>query len=100
MLMDHATCVVQPGRVDRSVVNSLHHGSLIVVVAASDFLGTTRARNIALPLYVIRSHYVTNVDNKPRQVSHCCKTCIRCCGVRVPYWLSLVSHVTPFMPFA
>jgi hypothetical protein len=38
-LADHATCVVQPGGVDQSVVDSLHHGSLIVVVAASDFLG-------------------------------------------------------------
>jgi hypothetical protein len=37
--MDHATCVVQPGGVDRSIVDSLHHGSLIEVVAASGFLG-------------------------------------------------------------
>jgi hypothetical protein len=37
--MDHATCVVQPGGVDQSVVDSLHHGSLIDVVAASGFLG-------------------------------------------------------------
>jgi hypothetical protein len=72
--MDHATCVVQPGGVDQSVVDSLHHGSLIDVVAASGFLGIfilQRGReNTALPSYVIRSHYVTMVDNKPRQVSH------------------------------
>jgi hypothetical protein len=35
--------------------------------------------------YVIRSHYVTMVDNKPQQVSHCHDTCIRFRGVRVLY---------------
>jgi hypothetical protein len=58
--------VVQPGGVDLGVVHSAHHGSLIDVVAASGFLGiwfTTRACNTALPPYVIRSHYVTMVDN-------------------------------------
>jgi hypothetical protein len=42
--MDHATCVVQPGGVDQSVVDSLHHESLIDVVAASDFLGIFGSR--------------------------------------------------------
>jgi hypothetical protein len=44
--------------------------------------GTSNARILN---YVIRSHYVTMVDNKPQQVSHCCKTCIHFCGVRVLY---------------
>jgi hypothetical protein len=64
--MDHATCMVQPGGVNLGVVDSARHGSLIGVVAASGFLGirfTTWARNTALPPYVIRSHYVTMVDN-------------------------------------
>jgi hypothetical protein len=37
-LTDHATCAVQPGGLDQSVVDSLPHGSLDVV-AASAFLG-------------------------------------------------------------
>jgi hypothetical protein len=60
---------------------------MIDVVAASGFLGIFGLRrgrkNTGLPPYVIRSHYVTMVDNKPRQVSHCYETCIRFCGVRV-----------------
>jgi hypothetical protein len=58
--------VVQPGGVNLGVVDSAHHGSLIGVVAASGFIGiwfTTRARNTALPPYVMRSHYVSMVDN-------------------------------------
>jgi hypothetical protein len=58
--------VVQPGKVNLGVVDLAHHGSLIGVVAASSLLGirfTTRARNTALPPCVIRSHYVTMVDN-------------------------------------
>jgi hypothetical protein len=35
--------------------------------------------------FVIRSDYVTMVDNKPRQVLPRGKTCIRCFGVRVLY---------------
>ena len=61
--------MVQPGDggVDCSVDDSLHDGSLIDVVAASGFLGIFGLRrgreNTALPPYVIRSHYVTMVDN-------------------------------------
>jgi hypothetical protein len=54
--------VVQPDEVELGVVDSAHNESLIDVVAASGFLDirfTTRARNTALPPYVMRSHYVT-----------------------------------------
>jgi hypothetical protein len=70
--MDHATCVVQPGRVNLGIVDSAHHGSLIGVVATSGFLGirfTTLALNTTLPPYVIKSHYLTMVDNN-RDRSH------------------------------
>jgi hypothetical protein len=64
------------------VVNPNREGRFILKTDAS--MGTESAAG-GMGAVVIRSHYVTMVDNKPWQVSPRGKTCIRCCGVRVLY---------------